>query len=224
MSFLDKASDAIRAAGGRVTPQRQIIIETLATTVEQIDAETLHQTVQQGDTSVDLTTVYRTLDVLEAAGLISSQYISPDHDRKYYTLVPGLYHFTCRRCHRVISFRSDLVDELKQQLELDFHVQALNACICVDGLCPDCQALEQKERAMQNASTLDQLTPGQKAHVKRVGGQGAVRRRLMDMGLVGGVEIELIKAAPMGDPLEYRLRGYHLSLRQAEAKFVEIEL
>lgn len=71
--------------------------------------------------------------------------------------------------------------------------------------------------------TLDQLSPGEKARVKRVGGQGAVRRRLMDMGLVGGVEIELIKAAPMGDPLEFRLRGYHLSLRKAEAQMVELE-
>lgn len=71
--------------------------------------------------------------------------------------------------------------------------------------------------------TLDQLSPGEKARVKRVGGQGAVRRRLMDMGLVGGVEIELVKAAPMGDPLEYLLRGYHLSLRKSEAQMVELQ-
>lgn len=71
--------------------------------------------------------------------------------------------------------------------------------------------------------TLDQLTPGGKARVKRVGGEGAVRRRLMDMGLVRGAEIELIKAAPMGDPLEFRLRGYHLSLRKVEAQMVELE-
>jgi ferrous iron transport protein A len=75
---------------------------------------------------------------------------------------------------------------------------------------------------MSDTRTLDQLRPGQKAVVKRVGGQGAVRRRLMDMGVVSGVEIELIKAAPLGDPLEYRLRGYHLSLRKAEAGQIEI--
>jgi ferrous iron transport protein A len=72
--------------------------------------------------------------------------------------------------------------------------------------------------------TLDQLTPGQKAKVTKVGGMGAVRRRLMDMGLVSGVEVELLKAAPLGDPLEYRLRGYHLSLRKAEAQAIEIEI
>jgi Fe2+ transport system protein FeoA len=71
--------------------------------------------------------------------------------------------------------------------------------------------------------TLDQLQTGQLATVRAVGGKGALRRRLMDMGLVRGVSIELIKAAPMGDPLEYLVRGYHLSLRRAEAQLVEIE-
>ena len=72
--------------------------------------------------------------------------------------------------------------------------------------------------------TLDQLKPGQMARVRKVGGQGAVRRRLMDMGVVSGVQIELLKTAPLGDPLEYRLRGYHLSLRKAEAQAIEIDM
>lgn len=70
--------------------------------------------------------------------------------------------------------------------------------------------------------TLDQLALGEKAHVKRIQGQGAIRRRLMDMGLVGGVEIEFLKSAPMGDPLEFKVRGYHLSLRKEEAQRVEV--
>ncbi|MCS7072779.1 MAG: ferrous iron transport protein A, partial [Anaerolinea sp.] len=56
--------------------------------------------------------------------------------------------------------------------------------------------------------TLDQLAPGQSARIRRVGGTGALRRRLLDMGLTGGSTIALIKAAPMGDPLEFRVRGY----------------
>ncbi len=77
---------------------------------------------------------------------------------------------------------------------------------------------------MNERYTLDQLAVGQTARVRKVGGQGAVRRRLMDMGVINGVEIELVKAAPLGDPLEYLLRGYHLSLRKAEAQVIEIEL
>lgn len=72
--------------------------------------------------------------------------------------------------------------------------------------------------------TLDQLATGQLATVRRIGGVGSVRRRLMDMGLVKGVNIEMVKMAPMGDPVEYLVRGYHLSLRKSEAELVEIDL
>ena len=72
--------------------------------------------------------------------------------------------------------------------------------------------------------TLDQLENGQPATVRKIAGQGAIRRRLMDMGLVKGVGIKMVKAAPMGDPVEYLVRGYHLSLRKSEAELVEIDL
>lgn len=71
-------------------------------------------------------------------------------------------------------------------------------------------------------TTLDQLTPGQSAKVKKVGGKGAVRRRLMDMGITSGIEIAVVKASPLGDPVDYLVRGYHLSLRKAEAQMIEV--
>jgi ferrous iron transport protein A len=72
--------------------------------------------------------------------------------------------------------------------------------------------------------TLDQLTPGQSARVKKVGGEGAVRRRLMDMGITSGVAIAVVKASPLGDPVDYLVRGYHLSLRKTEAQMIEVVL
>jgi ferrous iron transport protein A len=71
--------------------------------------------------------------------------------------------------------------------------------------------------------TLDQLDEGQRATVTAINGDGPVRRRIMDMGITRGVEVEKVKAAPMGDPIEYRVRGYHLSLRRTEAQMIEIE-
>jgi ferrous iron transport protein A len=90
--------------------------------------------------------------------------------------------------------------------------------MCAGGLCADCR---QEEESMM---TLDQLKDGQPATVRRINGKGAVRRRLMDMGLVKGIGVEMVKAAPLGDPVEYLVRGYHLSLRKSEAQMVEIEL
>jgi len=71
-------------------------------------------------------------------------------------------------------------------------------------------------------TTLDHLTPGQIGKVKKLGGDGAIRRRLMDMGITNGVAITMVKASPLGDPIEYRVRGYRLSLRKAEAQMIEI--
>ncbi|WP_420643875.1 FeoA family protein [Candidatus Leptofilum sp.] len=70
--------------------------------------------------------------------------------------------------------------------------------------------------------TLDQLNPGQSAKLKKIHGKGAVRRRLMEMGLTRGVEISVVKASPLGDPVDYLVRGYHLSLRKAEAQMIEV--
>lgn len=72
--------------------------------------------------------------------------------------------------------------------------------------------------------TLDKLAPGESGRVVRVHGRGAVRHRLVDMGLTSGAVIEVVKLSPLGDPVEYRLRGYHLSLRTSEARTIEVEL
>lgn len=76
----------------------------------------------------------------------------------------------------------------------------------------------------ETKTTLDQLLPGQAATVKKVGGKGAVRRRLMDMGVINGTEMVMVKASPFGDPVEYKMRGYSLSLRKSEAQMVEVTI
>ncbi|MFV1949587.1 MAG: ferrous iron transport protein A [Anaerolineales bacterium] len=72
--------------------------------------------------------------------------------------------------------------------------------------------------------TLDKLVPGESARIKKIGGRGPIRRRLVDMGLTSGALIEMIKVSPLGDPVEYRVRGYHLTLRMSEAKTIQVEL
>lgn len=68
------------------------------------------------------------------------------------------------------------------------------------------------------------MQPGQKAVVKKVHGEGNLRRRILDMGILRGTELEMIKKAPLGDPIEFKVKGYDLSLRQSEASLVEVEV
>jgi ferrous iron transport protein A len=73
-----------------------------------------------------------------------------------------------------------------------------------------------------DAIPLDELAIGHRADVIAVGGPGRIAMRLLEMGFVPGTRVELVKAAPLGDPLELRIRGYHLSLRRAEAAHVRV--
>jgi Fe2+ transport system protein FeoA len=71
--------------------------------------------------------------------------------------------------------------------------------------------------------SLDQLGRGQSGRILRVGGRPAARRRLLELGVVRGETITLQRAAPLGDPLEYVVKGYHLSLRKREAATIIVE-
>ena len=72
-------------------------------------------------------------------------------------------------------------------------------------------------------NTLKTVKIGAKARVVKVHGEGALRRRIMDMGVTKGVEITVRKVAPLGDPMEVTVRGYELSLRKADAEMIEVE-
>lgn len=71
---------------------------------------------------------------------------------------------------------------------------------------------------------LKEVKIGSTAKVKKLTGEGAVKRRIMDMGITRGVEVTVRKVAPLGDPIEVTVRGYELSLRKADAEMIEVEI
>ncbi len=72
--------------------------------------------------------------------------------------------------------------------------------------------------------TLDKFVIGETGQIKKVDGEGRIRRRLFDMGVTPGAKVYLRKKAPLGDPLEVTIRGYELTLRLSEAKLVTLEV
>jgi ferrous iron transport protein A len=71
--------------------------------------------------------------------------------------------------------------------------------------------------------TLKTAKPGDTVRVAKISGSGAVKRRIMDMGITKGVELFVRKVAPLGDPIEVTVRGYELSLRRGDAEIIEVE-
>lgn len=72
-------------------------------------------------------------------------------------------------------------------------------------------------------NTLRQVKVGDTVKVVKLHGEGAVKRRIMDMGITKGVEVYIRKVAPLGDPIEVTVRGYELSIRKSDAEMIEVE-
>ena len=76
---------------------------------------------------------------------------------------------------------------------------------------------------MNTVRTLKDTPIGATVKVRKLNGEGAIRRRIMDMGLTKGTSVYVRKVAPLGDPMEIKVRGYELTLRKADAEMIEVE-
>jgi len=146
MTFQDAAKEAIRASGGRITNQREILLDLIADIDRDIDAEQLHQQAIQYDPNISVPTVYRTLHTLEEAELLQARYVSNDHDRKVYFIDSSedVCHFTCQRCGKRITFTPLLLDQLKQDIRGQLAVELRTLCMCASGLCAECSLKEEE--------------------------------------------------------------------------------
>ena len=77
---------------------------------------------------------------------------------------------------------------------------------------------------MGGIKALRDLNVREKGRVMEIRGSGSIRRRLMDMGVVKGSEVEVVRVAPLGDPIDVKIKGYHLSLRKADAADIYVEV
>jgi DtxR family Mn-dependent transcriptional regulator len=95
---------------------------------------------------------------------------------------------------------------------------------CISSCLEDARRKSRVRNRGTTVVALKELTPGQRGKVKQIRGRGEVYKRLLDMGLTPGSLVEMRRVAPLGDPLEITVRGYHLSLRKQEAEKIEVEL
>jgi len=95
--------------------------------------------------------------------------------------------------------------------------------ICISKCLDDFRNTQTKGEDNRMSITLKELAPGDKGQIVKVGGESAVKRRIRDMGVTTGSLIEVIRVAPLGDPIDIKVKGYHLSLRKAEASEIIVK-
>jgi len=139
MSHCHTYLTTLRQLGYRITPQREMIIETLAHNGEHMTADQVYAKVQERARSVNLATVYRTLDLLVEKGL-ASRSVRSDGQLAYATGQHGPHiHLACRRCGQVINADYGLAIPLAEQLQVQYQFTADCQHLSMTGLCAACQ-------------------------------------------------------------------------------------
>jgi DtxR family transcriptional regulator, Mn-dependent transcriptional regulator len=94
---------------------------------------------------------------------------------------------------------------------------------CIEQCLEDVRKFQKKGESGAMSIPLSEMKPGEKAQIERVSGDGAVKRRIRDMGVTTGSLVEVVRVAPLGDPMDVKIKGYHLSLRKEEAADISVK-
>ena len=142
---------AIRSNGLRMTRQRQLILEVLDASQEHLDAEAIHDRVKVHDPRIGLATVYRTLALLKAMGLVKEHSLGEEHGHFEAVQEVPHYHFTCIGCRQVIEFEAPAVTEAVQSLIDRESVQVIDVHLSLTGYCSNCR----EERATNHETKVE---------------------------------------------------------------------
>jgi Fur family transcriptional regulator, ferric uptake regulator len=140
----EHASHALQTLGYRLTPQRQLVWDTLRRNGGHITAEEICGQIQRTIPGFNIASVYRTLELLERNGLIRTSHLGDG--RRTYELAEGTeghHHLVCESCHATIHFGPEPVAALRRQLEQDYGYRFDDLELVVFGRCPACTAKEQ---------------------------------------------------------------------------------
>jgi Fur family transcriptional regulator, ferric uptake regulator len=132
-------TDPLRTSGRRLTRQRRLVLDVLDESQGHLDAEAIFSLAKARDPKISLSTVYRTLSLLNEAGLVRKHSLGEDHGHFETAQSTPHYHFTCLNCQRVIEFIAPQVLSLAHELSAQEGIQVTEAHLHFSGYCPDCQ-------------------------------------------------------------------------------------
>jgi len=131
----------LHARGGRMTTQRQVILDALENLEGHPTAEDIYLAVRGSDPTVHISTVYRTLTWLGEQGLVNPRWFQEDRRQQRFDQAGCLdhHHFRCLVCNEIIEFAEPLVDQIKLTFEMESGAQVSNASLVLYGECPHCR-------------------------------------------------------------------------------------
>ncbi|MFW6126488.1 MAG: Fur family transcriptional regulator [Chloroflexota bacterium] len=138
----DQLREAFRESGRRLTSQRCLILDVLRESEEHLDAEAVYNRARGRAAGISLATVYRTLTLLKEMGLVEEHRLGEGHSHYEAVHDEPHYHFTCRRCGKVIEFDAPLVNTIRRRLCEEEGVEVTRAHLHLSGYCKDCREQE----------------------------------------------------------------------------------
>jgi Fe2+ or Zn2+ uptake regulation protein len=135
----DELREVFREAGRRLTSQRCLILDVLRESDEHLDAEDVHDRAKSRSPGLSLATVYRTLTLLKDMGLVEEHRLGEGHSHYEAVQEEPHYHFTCRRCGKVIEFDAPVVAKIKRDVCEREGVKVTDAHLHLTGYCADCK-------------------------------------------------------------------------------------
>ena len=151
MPHLPEIPDMLRERGFRITPQRLLILDILQHSDRHLSAEEIYEQVRGRFASTDITTVYRTLEMLTGIGLLQKMTLGEAHDHYEWVNEPH-YHIVCRHCGRVMPFGDEALNQMRRWLARNYQFKVDRAFVEVFGTCPDCQSAAVEDVAGQMPS------------------------------------------------------------------------
>jgi Fe2+ or Zn2+ uptake regulation protein len=138
----DQVTEKLRAEGGRMTTQRRLILDVLETCPDHPTAEEIYIHARESDSSLHLSTVYRTLRWLEEEGFVSPRWFEDERPKERFDTVHDSqdhYHFRCRLCNEIVEFPEALIEQIKAGYEKQFGGLVESATLTLYGVCEHCR-------------------------------------------------------------------------------------